>query len=163
MKSYLRFVVSICMALCICCAISVTAFAEDAPTQVQTHEVTSSVNAIQPRVGIAGYRNYYHNGSTYQGRYTISTSSIALPSKECTIELGDFEPGTWILIDILNSKGQPMRSVSFSAIGNGKWENLSLNPLYFINGDTYTISYRVYTSSGSPLYGDDGWIGIWFF
>ena len=59
-----------------CCGLcTVTALAAEVPTE------TASAESVQPRIGMAGYRNYYHNGNGYYGEYTISTSSIALPFK----------------------------------------------------------------------------------
>ena len=164
MKSKFRALVSFCMALCMCFAMSATVFAAEVPTETVSYEAeTISSESIQPRIGIAGYKNYYHNGNSYYGEYKISTSSIALPMKQYTFQLGDFEPNTWVVIDIYNSKGQHMQDMSFNVTGNGKWENMSLKSLYYTNGDTYTIKYNVWNGDGSPLTGDDGWIGIWFY
>lgn len=164
MKSKLKALVSFCMTLCICCVMSATAFAAELPAESVINETETTVSeTIQPRIGIAGYRNYYHNGNTYYGKYTISTKSIAIPMKQITVQRSNFNNDTSIVIGVFNSNGQRVMDDMWFT-GNGKRENIPMTvPGAFINGGTYTIKYNIYHGGTTPLSGDDGWIGIWIF
>lgn len=161
MKSVFKKLLSFCIAISMCCVMCATAFATDNSSKTILGDEPSKI--AQPRIGIAGYNNHYHDGSTYYGEFTVTTSSVLLPMKQFSVELNSFDSDTWIVIDIYNSKGQSMLGMSFSVEGNGMWENKALNPLYFTNGDTYTIRYNVYNDNGSILSGDDGWLAIWIY
>ena len=151
-------ILAILLTLTFCLSLSSTAFAKENESSLA---VEYSEKDINPRIGIAGYRNYYHSSGSYYGEYTISTDSILFPAKEATIELSQFNSSTWIIIEIYNSNNQLLSTLD--VVGNGKWENRPLNSLLFKNGDTYTIRYNVFDTAGSPLFDDDGWIGIWIY
>lgn len=156
MKKFKKIIVLLLAVVCCLSTTSVITFATEA------EEVSGVSEYVQPRVGIAGYTNHYHNGSSYKGEFTLTTSSLVLPYKQYSIETSNFSNDAWIMIDIFNSKGQQTVSSSISITGNTKIENKSFN-VYFVNGDTYTIKYYVFQSNGQPLYSDDGWIGIWIY
>lgn len=150
----LKKMITMFLVMACCLSICTTSFATNEQTLLNSNESSS-----QTRVGIAGYYNYYHDGGSIRGSYTISTDSILLPRKKATIQLSDFDDDTWIIVEIYNSAGIVLHTLD--VIGNGKWGNLSLNPLYYINGDTYKIVYQVFDSGTGGS--DDGWIGIWFY
>lgn len=156
-------VIALLLMVVFCLSCSTVAFAAEQETDAAFLEENISDASVQPRVGIAGYKNYHHKSGSYYGSFTISTSSITLPMKQYTVQLGEFNSDTWVLIDIYNSRGQHMQSMTFGKQGNGKWENQMMNSLYFTNGDTYTIKYNVYDTNSQPLFTDDGWIGIWIY
>lgn len=154
-KKMLAFV----LTLACCFSVSTTVFAAEPNAEIPNSIGKVEEATIEPRVGIAGYRNYYHDGSKVRGSYEISTDSIVLPRKQVTIELADFESTSWIIVEIYNSSNNLMYTLDVN--GNGKWENKPLNSVYYTNGDTYRIEYQVFNPNTSIS--EDGWIGIWFF
>ncbi len=162
MKQFKKLL-ALMLALVCCFATTTVALAADTSTVARYEEISGETDSVQPRIGIAGYVNHYHNGNSYYGEFTFSTSSIALPMKQYTIEFSEFNSDSWIVVEIYNSQGQVIMSQSFSRTGNGKWENIPFRSGTFINGDTYTVKYNVYHGGTTPLDSDTGWIGIWIY
>lgn len=156
---FFKKMMAMLLVLSCCFSMSTTAFAADADVDFYSN-IEATETSVTPRIGMAGYRNYYHNGSTISGTYTISTDSLLLPLRQTTIELYGFNSDTWVMVEIYNSLGTALYTLDVT--GNGKWENKPLNSVHFINGDTYTVRYQVFNYN-TPNNGDDGWIGIWIY
>lgn len=146
----LKNIVALVLSVICCLSTSTVAFAAES---ISDEEISATTDeAVQPRVGIAGYHNHLHNGS-YETTFVMETSSLFWPMKEFTVETSGFNEDTIIKLYIYSSKGL---AATFTGEGNAKWPNRGMND-NFVNGDTYTIKCTVNNPN------DDGWVGVWIY
>lgn len=162
----IKMLLALLLVLTCCFATTSVAFAANTPLVSQEQEVSeefdSTANdAVEPRLGHAGYVNHYHSGSSHYGEFTIPTKSILFPGGDFSIQVSGFDSNTTIQLWFYNSKGQSVIVPEPMVLKNGT--RLNDRGMYgntFIQGDTYTIRYNVF-HNGIYASGDDGHIEVW--